>query len=141
MTDQQDKWASNILAAINKYGGQCNTDQLYHELPDYRELSFNYEQMLEWLIDLQAVKYLGKDRYWLTLMPEGEKLLKSGLKKHFEKQDTEARLKKGKLIMDVIHSVLTLGSLLCSIISFILGILLSGPIKEILHKLFGLEGT
>lgn len=138
LTDKQYEIADKILNAIKQFGGRCNMDQFYNAFPDYDTHTMDYEYMRDMLMkQFNAIEYIGKDEYWLSLTSDGYRLSETGLKKHNKKVDQAEKLKGWKLILEVINAGLTLGNFICAIVAFTAGILLSDPIKSILKKLLG----
>ena len=138
MNDQQCEIADRILQAIQKYGGRCNIDQFYWELPDYDDRTMDYETTISALeYDYELIRFEGQDRYYVALTAEGLKTAQTGMSKRLTKEHRKAWMQEKKLTIDLINGVFTLGNFVAAVIGFTAGILLADPVKGLLRTIFG----
>lgn len=138
MNDQQCEIADRILQAIQKYGGRCNIDQFYWELPDYDDRTMDYETTISALeYDYELIRFEGQDRYYVALTAEGRKTAQTGMSKRLTKEHRKAWMQEKKLTIDLINGVFTLGNFVAAVIGFTAGILLADPVKGLLRTIFG----
>ena len=138
MNDQQCEIADRILQAIQKYGGRCNIDQFYWELPDYDDRTMDYESTISALeYDYELIRFEGQDRYYVALTAEGRKTAQTGMSKRLTKEHRQAWMQEKKLTIDLINGVFTLGNFVAAVIGFTAGILLADPVKGLLRTIFG----
>ena len=138
MNDQQCNIADRILQAIQKYGGRCNIDQFYGELPDYDDRTMDYETTISALeYDYELIRFEGQDRYYVALTAEGRKTAQTGMSKRLTKEHRQAWMQEKKLTIDLINGVFTLGNFVAAVIGFTAGILLADPVKGLLRTIFG----
>ena len=126
-----------LLSFLVSKNGETNKDEYAKYLRskgyDYRRVVVPTVQSL--IFDYNLVSCHGKDDYYLRITIEGEKAEKIGLKKYLKQKEKgekdEAFLKKATLWDKKIGIITAIASL----VSLILGILLSNPIKGLLKKL------
>ena len=138
MNDQQCEIADKVLRAILRYGGRCNIDQFYWELPDYDDRTMDYESTISALeYDYELIRFEGQDRYYVALTAEGRKTAQTGMSKRLTKEHRQAWMQEKKLTIDLINGVFTLGNFVAAVIGFTAGILLADPVKGLLRTIFG----
>ena len=138
MNDQQCEIADKVLRAILRYGGRCNIDQFYWELPDYDDRTMDYETTISALeYDYELIRFEGQDRYYVALTAEGRKTAQTGMSKRLTKEHRKAWMQEKKLTIDLINGVFTLGNFVAAVIGFTAGILLADPVKGLLRTIFG----
>ncbi len=91
MTKEQIKIADDIMKILSNNGGQANTDQ-YSEMVitnnvTHKDFSFVRER----LIQLDIIRYLGEQKYYIILTEEGEKAERFGLEKYLINRENNTK--------------------------------------------------
>jgi hypothetical protein len=88
MNERQIQIADNLLKYLVSRGGQCNKDTY---APYLKELGFTiqeYTSVIRYLLDLDLIKEIGNEGYWIRIKVKGYEAAELGLIKYLGREKT-----------------------------------------------------
>lgn len=92
MTREHIKIADDIIKILSDNGGQANIDQFSDMLLTKNVTRQDFSVVKERLIQLDIIRYLGAQKYYIVLTVEGEKAERFGLEKHLINREDNTKL-------------------------------------------------